>query len=349
MLRATSSDLPWPRMKFRIYLETDLNRVFTKSLGAIAAAELDVILTHHLGAPGTEISQVDEGRTSYLRFEHGGEQALLVEQLGLLSATAAAFVEHSASSLEPLPLREQLAFGTEVVTAQRYKGKTSERLTRLMLNVARAADASKAVDDRSVLDPMCGRGTTLNWALLYGARATGLDVDRRALDDYATFLEQWAKINRYPHKMQRYKKQNSECRHFDFTVAVDRAALADKTVPDIRTFNAPADSEAVAVGRHAMVVSDLPYGIQHQARSDSDRTPTSVGDLVEHVAARWPSQIRTGGSVALSWNTKTLSARDMAALLDRAGFEAVATRGFEHQVDRTISRDVFLAIRSNRA
>jgi SAM-dependent methyltransferase len=336
-------------MKFRMYLETDLNRVFTKSLGAIAAAELDVILRHRLGATETRISEVDEGRTSYLQFEYDGEQEPLLEQLGLLSATAAAFVEHSASSLEPLPLREQFAFGTEVVTSQRYKGKTSERLTRLMLNVARAADASKAADDRSVLDPMCGRGTTLNWALLYGARATGLDVDRRSLDDYATFLEHWAKSNRYPHKMQRYRKQNSECRHFDFTVAVDRAAFADKTVPDIRTFNAPADSATVAVGRHAMVVSDLPYGIQHQARSDGNRTPTSVGDLVENVAARWSSQLRTGGSVALSWNTKTLSAGDMAALLDRAGFEVVATRGFEHQVDRTITRDVFLANRSNRA
>ncbi len=335
-------------MKFRIYLETDLNRVFTKSLGAIAAAELDVILTHRLETPETKISQVDEGRTSYLDFDFDGERAPLVEQLGRLSATAAAFAVHSTSSLEPLPLREQLAFGTEVVTAQRYKGKTSERLTRLMLNVASAADASKAADDRSVLDPMCGRGTTLNWALLYGARATGLDVDRRALDDYATFLEQWAKSNRYPHKMQRYKKQNSECRHFDFTVAVDRAGLSGKAVPDIRTLHAPADSGAMAVGRHAMIVSDLPYGIQHQARSDGNRTPTSIGDLVENVAWLWPSQIRTGGSVALSWNTKTLRASDMTALLGRAGFDAVATRGFEHQVDRTISRDVFLANRSNR-
>lgn len=332
MLRANNL-----RLMFRIYLETDLNRVFTKSLGAIAAAELDVILAHRLEAPATEISVVEEGRTTYLRFDFEGDRDPLVHQLGLLSATAAAFVEHSATSLEPLPLREQLAFGTEVVTAQRYKGKTSERLTRLMLNVAGAVDASTAVDDRSVLDPMCGRGTTLNWALLYGARATGLDVDRRALDDYATFLEQWAKGNRYPHKIQRYKKQNSECRHFDFTVAGDRAGLAAKTTPDIRTFNAPADSDAVPVGRHATLVSDLPYGIQHQARS--------VAELVEKVSARWPSQIRTGGSVALSWNTKTLRPPDMAGLLSRVGFDEIPTRGFEHQVDRTITRDVLLARR----
>lgn len=332
-------------MMFRIYLETDLNRVFTKSLGAVAAAELDVILTHRLGAANTEISHVEEGRTSYLRFAHTGDPALIVEQLGVLSATAAVFIEHSSTSLEPTPLRGQLAFGTEVVTAQRYKGKTSERLTRLMLNVASAADASTAANDRSVLDPMCGRGTTLNWALLYGTRATGLDVDRRALDDYATFLEQWAKGNRYPHKLQRYKKQNSECRHFDFTVAPDRAGLARKTTPDISTFCAPAASDSAPVRRHAMIVSDLPYGIQHQARADGERTPTSVSDLVEQVAARWPSQIRTGGAVALSWNTRTLHPSDMAVLLGQVGFEEVPTRGFEHQVDRTITRDVLVARR----
>jgi hypothetical protein len=332
-------------MKCRIYLETDLNRVFTKSLGAVAMAELDVILTHRLDAPGTAITLVEEGRTASLQFEYVGDRATLVTQLGLLSATAAVFIEHSPTSLEPIPLADQFVFGTEVVTAQRYKGKTSERLTRLMLNVARAADASMADHDRSVLDPMCGRGTTLNWALLYGARATGLDVDRRALDDYATFLEQWAKSNRYPHKMQRYKKQHSESRHFDFTVAVDRETLANKSAPDIRTFNVPADSESVPVGRHAMLVSDLPYGIQHQARSDGKRTPTTIVDLVENVATRWPEQIRTGGSVALSWNTKTVRPSEMAALLQPVGFDTVPTRGFEHQVDRTITRDVLLATR----
>ncbi len=333
-------------MIVRIYLETDLNRVFTKSLGAIAAAELDVVLTHRLDAPGTEISCIEEGRTSSLRFEHHGEREPLVEQLAMLSATAAVFVEHSAQSLEPLPLSERLEFGTELVTTQRYKGKTSERLTRLMLNVARATDVSMAENDRSVLDPMCGRGTTLNWALLYGARATGLDVDRRALDEYATFLEQWAKSNRYPHKLQRYKKLHSESRHFDFTVATDREGLAAKRSPDVTTFNAPADDASVPVGRHAMIVSDLPYGIQHQARSVGGRAPTSVAELVTNVAGRWPEQIRTGGSVALSWNVRSLSGTDMTAVLDAAGFDQVATAGFEHHVDRTIIRDVVLARRA---
>ena len=40
----------------RVYLETDLNRVFTKALGPIATAELDVVLTHRFDAPGTDIT-----------------------------------------------------------------------------------------------------------------------------------------------------------------------------------------------------------------------------------------------------------------------------------------------------
>lgn len=327
---------------YRLYLESDLNRVFTASLGTIAASELDLTLTRRLDAPDTRIAHTQEGRTGYLRFDHAGNASELAAAAAQLSATAALFIEHSPTSLEPLALADTLEYGTELVTAQRYKGKTSERLTRLMLNVARAADQSKDPLDDSVIDPMCGRGTTLNWALLYGMRSTGLDIDLRALDDYATFLQQWAKGHRLPHKMQRYKKGNAESRHFDFTVAADRAALDAKTSPDIRTFHAPADAE-VAAGRHSMLVSDLPYGIQHRAKAGDD--PTSVGALVETVSARWPDWVRTGGAVALSWNVRSLSGSEMVDLLDAAGFDPVHSEGFEHVVDRTITRDVVVARR----
>ena len=332
-------------MKYRIYLETDLNRVFTQSLAPIAAAELDVVLTHRLATPGTHISSVDEGRTTYLAFDYDGGCDALAKQVAMLSATAALFIEQSPMSLEPVPLDQYLRYGTDLVTAQRYKGKTSERLTRLMLNLALAANDAKAKHGWSVLDPMCGRGTTLNWVLLYGGRAVGLDVDRRALDNYATFLEQWAKGNRFPHKIQRYKKQNSESRHFDFTVASDRTRLASKSGPDIRVFHAPADSSSVPVGKHSMMVSDLPYGIQHQARSDAERTPTTVGELVENVMSQCAASVRTRGSVALAWNVKSLAQTEMAEILAGTGFELIVTAGFEHRVDRTILRDVALARR----
>ncbi|MFK7918929.1 MAG: TRM11 family methyltransferase [Ilumatobacter sp.] len=330
---------------YRLYLETDLNRVFTQSVGPVAAAELDVVLAHALDAANTEIELVAQGRTSFLRFDHGGEQPALAAAVARLCASAALFVEHSPASLEPVVLDEALLFGTDVVTTQRYKGKTSERLTRLMLNLALSASATKARTEPAVLDPMCGRGTTLNWSLLYGIRSTGMDVDRHALDEYAVFLQQWAQGHRLPHRLQRYKKQDSEHRHFDFAVAGDRKALEAKTVPDIRTFNAPADSTSIAPGRHSMLVSDLPYGVQHRARTGNNEA-TSVLDLVEQLSAHWPDWLLPGASVVLSWNVRSLAVDDMLTTLRSASFSDVATRGFGHQVDRTITRDVVVARRS---
>lgn len=331
---------------YRLYLETDLNRVFAQSLASVAAAELDVILAHRLGASDVAIEDVDEGRTSYLRFSFAGDRQELAAAVSGLSSSAALFCEHSPTSLEPLPFTDALAFGTDLVTTQRYKGKTNERLTRLMLGVARVCDASKGTGSRTVVDPMCGRGTTLNWALLSGIPAIGLDVDRHALDDYATFLQQWAQGHRYPHRLQRYKKQHSEGRHFDFTVASDRAGLDAKTSPDIRVFNASAADPSTPVGKVSMVVTDLPYGIQHRARSGASESPSSVGELVATVSDRWAEWVRTGGAVVASWNVKSLDRRKFGERLERVGFDTIAATGFEHRVDRTITRDVIVARRA---
>ena len=50
-----------------------------------------------------------------------------------------------------------------------------------------------------VLDPLCGRGTTLNQALMYGWHAAGVDVDERDVEAYAAFLPRWLKDKRLKH------------------------------------------------------------------------------------------------------------------------------------------------------
>ena len=50
-----------------------------------------------------------------------------------------------------------------------------------------------------ILDPLCGRGTTLNQALMYGWHAIGVDVDERDVEAYAAFLPRWLKDKRLKH------------------------------------------------------------------------------------------------------------------------------------------------------
>ena len=318
-------------MIVRIYLETDLNRVFTKSLGELASAELDVVLTHRLGAAGAEISTASRrAEPATCGSSTTATVQPLVDQLAMLSATAAVFVEHSTVSLEPLPLDGALAFGTELVTTQRYKGKTNERLTRLMLNLAvrdrcldgdaRPIGARPDVWPRhhaqlgaAVRDP-CHRARRRPSSTRRVRHVPGAVGEGQPLSPQAPALQE-AEQRKPPLRLHRGDRS--------------RRRSTAKRAPDVRTFNAPADDASVPVGRHAMIVSDLPYGIQHQPRSAGDRSPTSVAELVANVSGRWPEQIRTGGSVALSWNVKSLSEPDMAALLDAAGSTLVATAGFE--------------------
>ena len=54
-------------------------------------------------------------------------------------------------------------------------------------------------DRLRILDPLCGRGTTLNQVLMYGWHAAGLDVDTADFDTYAAFLPRWLKDKRLKH------------------------------------------------------------------------------------------------------------------------------------------------------
>ena len=40
-----------------------------------------------------------------------------------------------------------------------------------------------------MLDPLCGRGTTLNQALTYGYDAAGIDLDGKDFEAYSAFLQ----------------------------------------------------------------------------------------------------------------------------------------------------------------
>ena len=85
-------------------------------------------------------------------------------------------------------------FDDDLLTIQKYAGKTNEQFTKLLLNVTLLASnhAGRMLDRRlTVLDPLCGRGTTLNQALMYGYDAIGIDTDGKDFDVYSAFIRTW--------------------------------------------------------------------------------------------------------------------------------------------------------------
>jgi len=112
-----------------------------------------------------------------------------------LGATFALF-RVEGDLLAPLELSRWDQLDSDLVSIQKYAGKTNEAFTKLLLNVTLAASAFKAERRAlSVLDPLCGRGTTLNQALMYGFHATGVELDKKDFEAYALFIQRWSKTN----------------------------------------------------------------------------------------------------------------------------------------------------------
>ena len=321
----------------------------------MATAELELVAEAVL-PPDQQlgpINPVELGRASGLTFASAAEPEILAPLLGQLSCALALFVESESEAAFSLhPLTETLVYGTELATTQRYRGKTNERLTRAMLNMALAAAGLSPAGPWQrrplVLDPMCGRGTTLNWALAYGLDAVGIEPDSSALGHHDVFLKTWAKRNRLPHNHQSHRAKNAEKRHSSLTVAPSRQAQKQGESHRVQTFKADGGDRSLPIkkGTVDLIVCDLPYGIHHESNPGA-LDPSDTVDLVVRMAPSWRRWLRRGGSMALAWNVRRATRADLARVLLEAGFHQ-PNRGegpsMEHFVDSSITRDVIVVV-----
>ena len=361
------TDTPKHPRPYLLLLENDLNRVYNQSLAAVAAAELQWVTDGLLPFENrlSNIEPTSFGRAAGLLFSTSTEETALTAIVSQLSCALALFATSSDdkptnSQLTPIPLPQSLVYGTELVTTQRYRGKTNERLTRAMLNLALATAGIPLSGPwnktPTLLDPMCGRGTTLNWALAYGCNAVGVEPDASALKQYETFITTWAKQQRLPHKRQTFRSNNAEKRLFTLDVAPTRADQKAGTGQKVETFAADGGDTTLHIKKQSIdvIVGDLPYGVQHRSDPAALDPPETV-DLVARLAPTWRRWVRRGGAVCLAWNTRRASRADMLVALVDSGFELPSGWDFDgvvgaeqsmaHRVDASISRDVLLVIK----
>src|SRR5262245_40599876 len=169
--------------------------------------------------------------------------------------------------LRPLPLRRLDRFDDDLVTIQRYQGKTNEQFTKLLVNVTlcSTAFASDLLARRfKVLDPLCGRGTTLNQALMYGFDAAGMDIDARDFDAYAQFIQTWLKTKRLKHQAHAgpvRRHHRTIGRRLQVTLAATKEAYRAGDAQDLEVVNADTTQalEFFRAGSIDVLVADLPY------------------------------------------------------------------------------------------
>jgi hypothetical protein len=340
---------------FALLVSPSANRVYARSAGALTVAELGVLGETVLPGVLGDVRLDRVAGVDYVTFE-GDLDADGLAHVANVSTAFALFERTSADSFRPLELYRLDCFDDDLLTILKYQGKTNELFTKLLLNVTVLASgaAGRMLTDRlRVLDPLCGRGTTLNQVLMYGWHAAGLDVDSGDFETYAAFLPRWLKDKRLKHTATtaRLRRDGRALgRRLDVELATSKEAWAAGDT--VTLTSALADTrEAAEVFKAASfdaIVTDAPYGVQHGSRSGApgaglQRRPL---DLLAEALPGWVRLLRPAGAVGLAVNVRTCPRPEAVALLTGAGLEVRETPaylGFEHRVDQAIQRDIVVA------
>ncbi len=341
--------------RYALLVHPSANRVYALESEALTVSELGVLSSTRLGDRLGAAEPARIAGVPYLTFDGDltGDDLALIGDV----STAMALFERDGETLRPVELPRRDRFDDDLLTILKYAGKTNELFTKLLLNVTVWSGSALADRPLHVLDPMCGRGTTLNQVLMNGWHAAGIDVDAKDFDAYAAFLRQWLKLKRLKHtadvtplrregaRLGRQLRAEIGVTKEDWKAG--RAITLDYANAD--TLHARAVHKAASFD---VVVADAPYGVQHGVQHGTGkgaRLVRSPLELLREAVPVWAEVLRPGGAMGISWNTHVASREDALALLADAGLEPLDDgpyRAFAHRVDQAIQRDILVARRT---
>jgi SAM-dependent methyltransferase len=342
-------------VRLALLLKASSNRVYGAVAPQLGWGELLVLDRHALGSIVEAVDIASLGGVDYLVVDVGDTvlDARLLALLSNLSSLHALFAVEG-EVLRPLALSPRRCVDEDIVTIQRYAGKTNEAFTHLLVNLALAVGGAfeRLLDGDRVrlLDPACGRGTTLNRAMVYGADALGLELDGRDVEAYGTFLLTWLQDKRLKHTVERatLRKGRPAPAH-RLTVRYGRGKDREAhRVVDVVHDDTVRIRDHVPARSVDAIACDLPYGVQHGSRPATGALDRRPEQLLADALPAWCDVLRPGGGMALGWNTHTLRRPALLEQLVAAGLEVLDVPDgvtFAHRVDRAIVRDVVLARR----
>jgi hypothetical protein len=349
-------------MPYVILLAPASNRVYAGQSPRLLAAELAVLLN---GSPGTaEITPTSIAGVDYLSITLNALDDHARTALGRLSGFLAAF-RRDGDHLLPTEVARPDRFDDDLVTIPKYAGKTNEQLTRMLINITVASMERRPGGPVAILDPLCGRGTTLSTGLMLGYDVAGVESDDRAVEAYAAFLRSYLRRKRLKHSVAVSpvrRDGRSLGRRLDATISPPDGGPSLGLV----VFTGDTRQSAALFGKRRFdaVVTDAPYGVVHGSRTtaatadkssgrrrggDSLRAGTerSAATLLAEALPVWAGQLKPGGALGVSWNTYAISRQRLVEIATTAGLRPLDDgpyRDFAHRVDSSIVRDILIAV-----
>ncbi len=330
-------------MTYAFLLYPHANIRYRQSLLQLAVQELSMTLSA-LGRE-TEVAPQKMGGAMFLTFE----AAKLTERdMRMLSQLASVYMlfEMEDGKLTTLERTHPNYVGEDLPALLKYKGKTNEMFTDTMLTMALAASAFMPVHDSQlvVCDPMAGRGTTLMLALRRGYHGVGIEIGKADVKEAADYMTRYLEFHRI-----KYKRTDSALtvrgqvggRENKFVFSDSAEHFKDGDTRTLRLICGDTrEAEALLKPNSVhLMVTDAPYGVQKGTAGRQD----SIGGTIAAALPGWFDVLKSGGVLAMSFNTHVTRREGLVRLFEKAGFEIVQTANLEHWVEQAISRDVILA------
>ncbi|HIU33584.1 MAG TPA: hypothetical protein IAB02_03390 [Candidatus Pullichristensenella excrementigallinarum] len=268
-----------------------------------------------------------------LRFEI--PRALAAEEVSVLSRQSllyGLFESRPDGSLFPVAGRAEVSIGADLPAILKYKGKTNEQFTQLLINLAFLS--GNLPENPAFLDPMCSRGTSVFVAANRGWDATGSDIDKADLCEAENFLKRYLEYHRLKYRLRSGSltlAEKKSARFAEFCLSDQRLRFALLDARRVR--------EAFGKKKFHILASDLPYGVQHSG--------LSLDSLLLDALPAWREVLAPGGAVALSFNAQTLPLARVRALLEQAGFLVMREGPYDslsHWVEQSVTRDVAVGV-----
>ncbi|RSM96524.1 SAM-dependent methyltransferase [Nonomuraea sp. WAC 01424] len=333
--------------RYALLILPAFNRVYGESSPRLTLAELAVFSDHAIENTVLSSAETTIGGVPYITFET--ERPLDGPDVALLSNLSSVYAVFGVEGdlLRPLAMRPLDRLSSDLLTIQKYAGKTNEHFTKLLLNVTVLASDRALSDKLSVFDPMCGRGTTLNQALMYGYDAYGLDVDGKDFEAYTVFIKTWLRNKRLKHTAETVPVRRDRAlvgRRLNVSFGLSKEAVKAGDVQQLAVVNADTlkSREFFRPRTFDVVVTDAPYGVQHGSKGGGGLSRSPL-ELLRQAVPVWAELLRPGGAMGISWNTYGGKSAELAAILTGAGLEVMDYPDFEHWVDQAIVRDILVA------
>lgn len=333
-------------MQYAFLLWPHANPRYRASLKILAEAELSLMLA----AVGVNeaLNWEELGGADWLCFdapEFGQQDWRWLSQHGATYMMAL----REGEALRPVARTHPNYIGEDLPALLKYKGKTNELFTDMLLNVALASSdfALRHGEALQVLDPLCGRGTALFLALRRGWNAAGIDIGKADVKELNDFFSRYLEYHRWKHKKTESAltvrgKVGGRQTRYDLADTPERWKQGDTR--SLRVVLGDTRDTAAMYGRNAfhLLVADLPYGVQHAPATGSGRVQPMEA-LMREALPTWREALKPGGTVAISFNTFVTPRKKVGAWLEEAGFVPCGGGPYgrmEHWVEQAVNRDV---------